>query len=76
MAACVAAPPHPWMVALWHLDPQGMPFRHRPDRTHVDLWTSRCSNEDTYKFVFLMDCSPLRTVMELTPCLECAALES
>jgi hypothetical protein len=74
-AAESIAPPHPWMMALWNLDPQGLPIRHRPDRTHVDLWTSRCSDEAKYRFVFLMDCSPLRSVMELTPCLECAELD-
>lgn len=73
-AAEPVAPPHPWMMALWNLDPQGLPIRHRPDSPHGDLWISRCSDEVTYKFVFLMDCSPLRTVMELTPCLKCAVL--
>jgi hypothetical protein len=63
------------MPALWDLDPQGLSIRHRPDRPHVDLWIAKCSNEAQYRFVFLMDFSPLRTVMELTPCLECAESE-
>lgn len=75
MVGCLIAPPHPWMIAPWHLDPQGLPFRHRPDRPHGNLWTSRCSNEADYQFVFLMDYSPLRSVMELRPCLECVELD-
>lgn len=69
------APPHPWMPALWRLDAQGLPIRHRPARPHGNLWTSRCSDEATYQFVFLLDLSPLRTVMEFTPCPLCLEME-
>lgn len=69
------APPQPWMPAVWEHDGQGLPVRHRPDRPHGDLWIARCSNETEYRFVFLMDFSPLREVLVLTPCLACLEME-
>ncbi len=61
----VVAPPRPWMPAVWDLDPQGLPVRHRPVRPFADLWESRCGD------VFLFDFSPMREVMTLTPCIPC-----
>lgn len=69
------APPHPWMLTLWYRDAQGLPVRHRPAGPHGDLWISRCSDEASYQFVFLMDLSPLRAVMEFTPCPLCLEME-
>ncbi len=63
------APPRPCMPAVWDLDAQGLPIRHRPDQPHADLWNARCGE------AFLFDFPAMRAVMELTPCLECAELE-
>jgi hypothetical protein len=63
------------MHTVWERDVQGLPVRHLPGRPHGDLWISQCSNEPKYKFVFLMDSSSLKAVMELTPCLDCVELE-
>lgn len=68
------APPHPWMLTVWDHDAQGLPVRHRPGTPHGDLWISRCSDEATYRFVFLMDHDSLSAIMELRPCLECLVL--
>lgn len=64
------APPHPWMPAVWDLDGQGLPIRHRPAALFVDLWTSRCPRE-----VFLFAFPATREVMPLTPCPLCLDLE-
>lgn len=60
-------PLRPWMPAMFTMDAQGLPIRHRPGRwRHGDVWESRCGGQ------WLFDFPALRTVMELTPCLECA----
>jgi hypothetical protein len=70
-AAESIAPPHPWMPAIFDLDVQGLPVRHRPGQwRHGDVWESRC---DDAAIVF--DFSPLREVMALTPCLGCEEAE-
>lgn len=59
------APPHPWMPAVWDLDAQGLPIRHRPAHRFADMWEARCGG------AFLFDFSPMREVMTLTPCVRC-----
>lgn len=64
------APPHPWMPAVWDLDAQGLPVRHRPAAPFADLWKSRCGE------AFVFDFSPMREVMTLTPCERCDVVEA
>jgi hypothetical protein len=70
MATSVAAPPRPWMPAVWDRDTQGLPVRHRPAGRFADLWKAQCPGE-----AFLFEFDAMRAVMELTPCQWCAESE-
>lgn len=68
------APPHPrqrqpWMPAMFDLDAQGLPVRHRSgQRLHGDVWEARCG-------VWLFNFLPLTETMRLAPCPTCKGFE-